>query len=165
MLSSDRRTFLLTLAALPIAGCGFQPIYLQGSASRSLHGQIRTNLIESRNGFILLERLESRLGEPETNARFEMTVEMSVTQAELILDVKKGIVRYELNGVASITVTDSTSGMVVFTDKLRQTTGYSGTSETAQTNAARQDANERMIVALADQIILRLTSTANSWAK
>jgi len=165
MLSSDRRTLLLMLTALPLAGCGFQPVYQQGGAGRSIHGQIRVNLIENYDGFLLLERLESRLGAPAANARFEMTVEMSVTQQEIILDVVKGITRYQLNGIATLSIKDADSGTMVFSDKLRQTTGYSGTSETAQTQAARLDANERLVVALADQIILRLTSTADSWAK
>ena len=162
---SDRRTVLLSLAALPLAGCGFTPVYQQNGAARGLHGKIRINLIESRDGFQLLSRLETRLGSAGVNAPFAMTVDMAVSETDLILDVALGITRYTLTGVATISVKDVAADAVVLSGKLRETVGYSGNAETAQTVAAKRDATDRLIDSLADMIVLRLTSTAESWAK
>ena len=160
----DRRTLLLTLCTLPVAGCGFAPVYRQGGAASGLHGQIRPNLIESREGFELMTRLDERLGAPRADARFDMTVDLTFRQDELILDVTNGITRYTLNGTAKISLTDRTTVTVVLTDIVRDTAGYSGTAQTAQTEAAKRDAYTRLAIALADKIVLRLTSTAESWA-
>lgn len=160
----DRRKLLLALAALPVAACGFQPVLRQGGAARGLMGQIKFNLIESREGFVLLQQLESRLGNPALGARFDAEVELEIEEVGMVLTAATEVTRFEVNGKVTITVTDTATGEAVFTDKLRDTTGFTENSETAASNAARRDARERLVLALADQIVMRLTSTAESWA-
>jgi LPS-assembly lipoprotein len=165
MLLSDRRNFLFLLAALPAAACGFQPVYQQGSAASSLHGNFAFNLIESREGFVLLGQLEKRLGAGGPSARYNVAVDLTIEEEELVLTAATGLVRYTLNGYAKITVVDQASGTEVFDDKLRDVIGFSGDEETLSTSTSRRDAYDKLVVALADQIVLRLTSTAESWAK
>ena len=160
---SDRRAFLLFLSAGVLSGCGFQPVYTSGGAATAIRGQVRTKTIQGRDGFELVGRLDARLDPPGANARYLMSVDLTVTEEDLILDVTNGITRYTLVGIAKVSVTDTSTSAVVFQDKLRDTVGYSGTSETVQTEAAERDAHRRLMVALADQIVLRLTSTASSW--
>jgi len=162
---SDRRGFLISLTAFGVAACGFEPVYRTGGAARGLNGQIRMDVIQGRDGFDLLRRIESRLGKPVSNPRFALAVEFVVTEDSLVLDAAKGISRFTLNGVAHITVKSMAEGTKVFAAKLRETTAYSGTSETGQTDAAKRDAHSRLATAMADQIVTRLTSTAESWAK
>lgn len=164
MLYSDRRKFLIALGALPLAGCGFQPVYQQGGAARALHGDIQFNLIDSREGFVLLEQLEKRLGAGEASARFAANIVLMIEETELTLTAATGLVRTTLNGTIKLTVTDRTSGTEVFADKLRDTVAYSGNEETLVTSSSKRDAYDRLVLTLADQIVLRLTSTAENWA-
>ena len=155
---------MLTLAALPLAACGFKPVYQAGGAARQLQGQIHFNLIQSREGFALLERLESRFGPGSEKSRFMAKLDLQISQDDLLLDATNGISRFTLNGKVLLTLSDRTKNSVILTETFRDVAGYSGTSETAETVAARSDAYNRLVDALADQIILRLTSTAEGWA-
>ncbi len=161
---SDRRTLLLGLAALPLAACGFTPVYQKGGAAQGLQGQIFVALVDSHEGFGLLERLESRLGTAGSNARFAMALELEITEEKLIINALSGINRYTLKGKAGVKVTDQTTGTVVFSDTIREVVGFSGTTETAQSAAAKKDAYDRLVLALADQIVMRVNATAASWA-
>ncbi len=168
MLLYERRKFLLTLAALPLAGCGFQPVYKQNGAARALHGNLNFNLIESREGFALLEQLESRLGTGGASARFAVTVELVFEETEMVLTAATALITFTARntviGIAKLSITDRTTGAEVFTDKLRDKVGYSSNEETLASASSKRDAYDRLVQALADQIVLRLTSTAESWA-
>ena len=165
MLLSDRRKFLGLLAVLPLAACGFRPVYKAGSAARAIHGALEFNLIDSREGFALLEALENRLGAGGPNAPYAVTIDLMIEEEDLVLTVATGLVRYTLDGIAKVKVIERASGEEVFSDKLRDEVSYSGNEETLVTNTSKRDAHDKLIRALADQIVLRLSSTAESWAR
>ena len=62
MSSSDRRTFLTLLAATPLAACGFAPVYGPDGAGNALRDRLRIEPPDTRLGFVLVSRLEDRLG-------------------------------------------------------------------------------------------------------
>jgi LPS-assembly lipoprotein len=169
MLLYERRKFLLMLGASPMAGCGFQPVYKQSGAARALHGNLYFNLIESREGFALLERLESRLGAGGSAARYAVNVELIFEETEMVLTAATALItftaRNTVKGIAKLSITDRTTGAEVFTDKLRDSVGYSSNEETLASDSSKRDAYDRLVLALADQIVLRLSSTAESWAE
>ncbi|MFT4717096.1 MAG: LPS-assembly lipoprotein [Paracoccaceae bacterium] len=164
MLSFSRRKFLTLLAALPIAACGYQPVLKQGGAAQGLQGNIGFNLIESREGFVLLGQLEKRLGKAGPSARYQAAIDLIIEEDELELTALTGLVRYTLNGYAKLVVTDQTTGETVFSDKLRDVIGYSGNEQTLATTTSQRDATDKLILSLAEMIVLQLTSTAESWA-
>jgi len=159
----NRRSVLVFLAALPAAGCGFTPVYRQDGAAAGLQGQVRINVIEGRDGYDLVTALEAQLGAASPDARYALHINLDVSEESLILDVLKGITRYTLNGKVKLSLRALDSGKEVFTDKLRETVAYSGTAETAQTDAARRAAHKRLMQVLAERIALRLATTAQSW--
>lgn len=163
MSSSDRRTFLLALAALPVAGCGFTPVYKEGGAGRALIGRLRFNLIESRAGFVLLETLESRFGSADT-AEFDVNIELMTEEKVLTLTAATSLDRITLKGAAVVHVTRHADQSEVFTDKLRETVHYTSSAETGVSRQAKLDAHDRLARALGEKIILRLSSTARDWA-
>jgi len=160
----NRRTLLLSLTTLPLAACGFSPVYRKGGAASSLYGTLRFNLIESREGFLLLEHVTARLGPSNPAARFDVSLTMEITEDELVLTSTTSIIRHTLNGLIKLTVTDVESGEAVFTDKFRETSGYSTNAQTAVSASAKRDATDRLVQALADMVVLRLSSTSESWA-
>jgi len=165
MLSYERRRLLLTALALPLAACGFVPVYKSGNPARALRGNIRFELIESEDGFNLLETLEKELGRAGPNALYSTKVELSVTEESLTLTTATSLDRNTLIGKATISVTSQTSGEIVFEDTLSDVAGFSSSAETAASMASRHDARTRLIASLAHKIVLRLTSTAESWVE
>jgi len=161
---SDRRTLLKLLLALPLAGCGFTPLLKEGAAARDLTGQLHFNLIESAEGFALLQALEGRFGKAGAQARYDVTLDLSINDKALALDTK-GLERHTLSGKVKFKVIDRTTGKQLFTDMVRETTGYSATSETLVTRASEKAARQNLANLLANAVALRLISTAGSWAK
>jgi len=161
----NRRTLLISLAALSLSACGFTPVLTQGSAARGLQGQVRFNLIESRDGFSLLDQLEARFGVPDASARYDVKVDLMIDEVRLMLAAATSVERITVNATAMVSIIDTTTNTEVFQDKLRQTTSYTSTGETAQTVASKREAHTKLVASLADQIITRLNSSAESWAK
>jgi len=163
MSSYSRRNLLIALASLPLAACGFEPVYRAGGRAEALHGNIRFNLIESPEGFALLERLENRLGVAGANAPYKAEIELVMEDTELTLVASTGLIRHTLSGYAMLTVRNG-AGDVVFTDKQVETVGYSENLQTVVTYGAKKDATERLTRSLADKIVLRIAASASSWA-
>ena len=165
MLLFDRRNFLISLAALPLAACGFTPVYKANGAARDLQGAIRFNLIESNEGFALLEQLELHLGTPGPAYKYNAHVELMILEEQLVLTAATAVIRNTLTGIAKIRVTSAATGNQLFSDSLRETAGYTSNAETLTTATSRRDAHDRLVRALADKIALRLASTAESWVE
>lgn len=164
MSSYKRRTLLLSLAALPLAGCGFQPIYGAGSPGAGLRGRLTFNLIESAEGFLLREVLESRYGDSGGAAEFLVDIALDINETDLVLNATTGLARVTINGDATVTVKRRGGEETLFTDRLRETVGYSASQETLVTKSARRDARERLARRLAERISLSLAASAGDWA-
>lgn len=152
------------MAALPLAACGFQPILKQGSAARGLQGQIAFNLIESRAGFELLELLEKAFGIAGPSARFQAKTTLVFEEEELVLIAASSLARVTLYGGVTVEITDQNKGIVVFKEKIRDAVSYTTSAETAVTIATQRDGQSRLVKLLAERLILRLNTTAESWA-
>jgi len=161
---SDRRNFLLVLGALPLAACGFTPVYQQGGAATGLTGNIRFNLIDSREGFLLLSALESRLGTASANAPFQAVVTLTLTNRDLTLNAATALQRHDLAATAEISVTNA-AGETVFSNVVRDATSYSTSTQNLANMTSRDAATARLMQALADKIVRQLAVTSESWAK
>jgi LPS-assembly lipoprotein len=161
----NRRQVLTALClTLVLGACGFTPIYSDGSAATGLYGRIEITAGKGRESFEMRERLIERFGfaaSPEYN----LTYTYFVDSEGLAVSRTAEITRYNLDGISSFKVTDITSGSVVFTGTVKSKTAYSATSETYPTRVAEQDAQSRLALALADQIITHISATATQWAK
>jgi LPS-assembly lipoprotein len=151
-------------AGLPLTACGFEPVYKQGSLAAGLQGQIVVSVLEGRNGFELRERLEERLGFAQSDAKYSLKFTLSIKSEDLTVSSDAEITRFNLEGVSAFSVTDRTTGAIVFRDSVRSFTAYSATSETYPTRVAEQDANIRLAQSLAELITTRLSITAKDWA-
>lgn len=163
MSSSDRRTFLGLLAALPLAGCGFAPVYAPGGPGLALRNRVLVEPPLDRLEFALVARLEERLGRAGTPG-FVLTHETSVTERGIAVTGANDITRYTLTGEVDFVVTEAGSDVQVYADSVSTFTAYSTTGSTVATAASERDAEERLMVALADRIVSRLLSSAARWA-
>ncbi|MDJ1009377.1 MAG: LPS assembly lipoprotein LptE [Paracoccaceae bacterium] len=161
MSSSNRRTLLLGLAAL--AGCGYEPVYAPGAVARDLRGAILVDPPSDPTGFVFVNELERRLGEPQA-PRYRLTADLAVVQDNIGITADQEITRFRLRGRADYAVLDPATGGRLFDGRAEGFTTYSATATTVATRSARRDAETRLMVILADQIVTRLTSTAGDWA-
>lgn len=168
----DRRFTVLSLAAL--AACGFTPAYGPNGPASALRGTIEVEAPTNKNAFDFVTQLEQRLGLPET-PRYVLSYSLETREDRVGLTPKQEIIRYQIFGSANFTIRDVETGEVLTKGTVDNFTSYSvgvldvtsdppQTSSTIATLAAKRDANVRLVIALADQVVSRLQSTAGSWA-
>lgn len=162
MSSSDRRTLLRLLAALPLAGCGFSPVYGPAGSGNLLRDRLWIAPPNTRLGFVLVARLEDRLGRA-TAPSHELDWELEITQTNLALTGANAITRINLLGELTFLVTEAGSDVPVQEGTVSTFTAYSTTGSPVSTDAARRDAEDRLMVALADQLVSRLLAGAYTW--
>ena len=164
MSSSDRRQFLLLMAALPVAGCGFAPAYGTGAAATGLQGRVRVDDPSDKNAFDLVQRLEERLSRPEA-PRYALSYSITTNAIGVGITPENAITRYNLTGAVDWGLTDTTTGTRLTGGRVNSFTSYSATGSTVAGLAAEQDAALRLMRILADQIVSRLIATSGQWAQ
>lgn len=152
MSSFNRRQMLL--APLALAACGFTPVYGPGGTGTRLQNQVRVAAPENRNSFLLVRRIEERLGRGEAPA-YALNLTLQIREEGLGIDPDGNIDRLNVIGIAGYALSDQT-GAVVASGTVNSFTGYSATGTTTVTLAAERDARERLMMILADQIVARL---------
>ncbi|HAC50833.1 hypothetical protein A3753_11065 [Sulfitobacter sp. HI0082] len=150
-----RRRFLLALPLLALAACGFEPVYGPGGAGTALQNRVLVDAPEDRFGYFLVREVESRLGRAAT-PRWGLALTTTTTEDGLAIDSEGNTRRYNLLGTTSYALRDLDSGQIVTSGKVESFTGYSATGTTVATRAAELDAQERLMVILADLVVSRL---------
>lgn len=160
MSSSDRRKFLTLLMAVPLAACGFTPVYGPGGAGQALRGRVMVAAPDTRLGFVLVARLEERLGRPG-NAAYALDYTLETSETGLAITGANDITRINIAGTATFTLTDLATNEQVVADSVSTFTAYSTTGTSVATASAERDAEDRLMTALADQMISRLLIAAS----
>lgn len=155
------RIFLLCTGLLLLAGCGFQPVYGKktvaggGDVVAALSGiEIRT--IPDREGQILHNYIIDRLG-THRGARlsgYELRTRLSVSRTNLGVERDESTTRAKLTVTASFTLKGH-GGEREFS--LRRVSGFSETEAEYPTLAAEQDAINRSLREIADDLKIRLS--------
>ena len=157
----------LALLALVPAACGFQPLYGEGAPASRMAGRIDVGLIDGKAGFDLRERLTNRLGTPVDPA-YRLTVALTLKSTGTALTQENVTTRFDVIGVAEYTLTPVAGGRAVASGVVRSVTGFNApdsvTSTAFAARAAEIDAEHRLAVTLADQIVQRLALSADRWA-
>ncbi len=164
MSSSDRRSLLIALAALPLAACGFTPAYGPGGPAAGIRGHIRPDTPPDRDAFSLVDELEARLGRPQ-DARFTLGYTIRTRETAVAITPLNITTRYDVAGAVHFTLRDAASGHTLSQGEVHSFTSYGATGSTVATLAARADAHQRLMVILADEIVTRLIATSAQWNK
>ncbi len=159
---SDRRTFVLGLAALTSA-CGFEPVYAPGGAAVALRNTVLVDPPSDPVGFELVNELERRFGEP-SSVNYRLTANIALEEDAIGVTADQEINRFRLRGRVDYAVLDPATDRTLTFGRAESFTTYSAVSTTVATRSAKRDAERRLMVILADQIVTRLTTTAESWA-
>ena len=144
--------------ALLAAGCGFTPVYGPGGAGTRLHGQVRVADPQTTDDYAFLRRMTERLGPAETG-RYDLAYTLRVAALPQAITPDEVTTRFSLNGTATYRLTDSATGATVAQGEVSNFTSHSTVGTVIATNAAEQDARNRLAVMLADQVVTRLLAT------
>ena len=151
----DRRAILgLPLA---LAACGFTPVYGPGGTGSRLQNNVEIVDPDTRDTFLLTRRLEERLGRTSTPV-YKLTLTVDTEEEDLAIDREGNISRFNLLGRADYALIEQATGRTVTSGSVDNFTSYSATGTTVATLAAQRDAQERLMIQLADQIFVRLAS-------
>ena len=157
MSSFNRRLFLLSGAAL--AGCGFTPAYGPGGAAAKLQNAVLVDEPDSRPGYLLTRRFEERLGRAESG-RYALSYSILITENAIAISSNNVITRYHMLGKVTFALRDIDTDRVLTSGKADSFTSYSASGTTVATQAAKRDAEARLMTILTDMIITRLTAEA-----
>lgn len=160
MSSPDRRLVLLSLAAL--AGCGFTPALAPGGDAAGLFGQIEVDAPTDREGFLLVQRLEERLGRPDA-PRYRLLASIRLSEDGVAITGDQVTTRFTVLGEVDFQLVELATDKVVTAGTVDSFTAYSTTGTTVASLAAQRDARARLMVILADEIVARLIATAGTW--
>ncbi|WP_068108639.1 LPS assembly lipoprotein LptE [Tropicimonas marinistellae] len=161
---SDRRKVLAALAAAAcLSGCGFTPVYAPGGAGDRLHGQILADAPGNRDGYTFVAHFEDRLGRATDAAPFALAYEIDTDSEGLAVTPDQETLRYQLTGTIRYRITDRATGRVLTSGQVNSFTSYSAIGTTVATRASQTDAEQRLMVVLADQLVARLLASADGW--
>ena len=140
---------------LALGACGFEPVNAPGSGFSSLQGRILVDAPETREGFVLVQRLEERLGRGGIQD-FTLEHAINIRQQGLAVDPEGDVRRFNLLGRVDWALRRKETGDILASGVVENFTGYSATGTTVATLTAEQDARQRLMTILADQIVQRL---------
>lgn len=157
---SDRRALLAGLAALPLAGCGFEPVHAPGGAAAALRGAVRPDDPADRAAYDLVARFEDRMGRAGPSAPWALGYRISVTEVGAGLSPENVTTRITLQGALDWSVRPAAGGDPVLSGRAEAFSAYSATGSTTANLTARRDAERRLMILLADQLVTRLSAEA-----
>jgi LPS-assembly lipoprotein len=164
MSSSDRRAVLGLLAVLPLAACGFTPVLAPGGSGQVLNGTILADAPEDRLEFAFATRIEDRLGRASA-AHWALGYTIATDEVALAVSPENATSRFNVTGRLLWSIRPMGGDAPVMSGSLESFTAYSATSTTVATRSARRDAEERLMVILADQLVTQLYARAGELAQ
>ena len=139
---------------MALAGCGFVPVYGPGGGMSALHGATEILVPTNEAGFRLRDQLLRRLG-PNDAALYKLVTTISIEKVSVAIAESNAATRINLLGKSDYALR-AADGTTITSGTVSGFTGYSTTGNTVATEAAAADAEERLAVLLADQIMARL---------
>jgi LPS-assembly lipoprotein len=146
----SKRAFLL----LVLAGCGFAPAYGINSPARALIDQTVIDAPGNRDAFDYVGAVEAQLGR-STNGAYRLAYNIGLSQEGAGITLDGDTTRYILTGTVDYTLTKGDARLTGGT--VKTFTAWSATGSTVAGLTAEADAHRRLMQALADLTVRRLT--------
>jgi LPS-assembly lipoprotein len=141
---------------LPLAGCGFTPLYATPGVSSGL-STISVEAPDGRTAYLLRERLDDALGrQPNVPPAYRLSFSFVETRDPRGLGPDNIASRYELNLVVDYVLTRIADGQAVRAGQERVLITYDAVRDPYAGVAAQQDGQERAAAEAARRIRLDL---------
>lgn len=147
-----RRAMMLA-GLLGLAACGFTPVYGPGGGGQALQGAVALPVAKNDAQYAFNQRFEDRLGRASSGAPYVLKMQFQKSDQDLGSTSTGSTTRIRLIGRVFFTLSDAGTGAVLRDARTNAFVGYSTTGSTVATRAAERDAEERLMVLLADQVI------------
>ena len=144
-----------------LAACGFVPVRGPSGAAAGLQGLIDVADPDDPTGFALVRALEDRLGTSDT-PRYRLAADIFLGAEGIGVTAQQNVTRTTLLARVPWRLA-ALDGAIVADGEARGFTGYSTTSTSVATLAARRDAEERLMRIVADEIVADLLATSPAW--
>lgn len=151
----NHRRRMMLLAPLALAACGFQPVHGPGGNGQILQDRVSVDAPTARYGYFLTREIEQKLGRGDAPA-YGLALNVTTREERLAINRAGDTTRFDLIGAVDYALRDLSNGQIVTSGKVENFTGYSATGTSVATLASKQDAERRLMVILADQVITRL---------
>ncbi len=164
-MSSCNRRLLLLGAASALAGCGFEPAYGPAGSANKLQGRVRVDDPVGRPAYLLTREIEDRLGAaPPQGAGgvYGLSYAIRVNEQAVAILSNNTATRFNVSGLVTYALRDLDSTAVLLSGQASTFTSYSAFGTPVATQAAARDAEKRLMVILADQIITQLIAESGS---
>ena len=139
--------------------CGFTPVYGPNGSANVLLNSVLVQEPKNREGYLLTKQIEKHLGRT-TDPRFNLGVTVTTSETALNVDSTGNINRYNVLGLVEYTLRDTQTGQIAASGRVNSFTGYSASGTTVSAQAAKEDAQERLMIILADLLISNLIATS-----
>jgi LPS-assembly lipoprotein len=160
-MSSSRRRALAALVLLPLAACGFRPLYAERSPLDydPALATIEVRPAPDRIGQILTQSLREQLNPRGAHLppRYVLTLALSVARSDLGIRRDNTSSRGELSFNVSLTLNATGGGGVVYQDSIRTITAFNLPDDAYAATVAEQNAREAAADELGREIAERLT--------
>ena len=162
---------LICFTMLPLAGCGFQPMYGDYSASadkatpNGQSSEISIDIIPDREGQILRNHLIDKLyqnGYPNNPTAKLHIDKLEETKTELDLTKSSEATRAQLRLKTNMVLTDISTGKVILNRSLQTISSYNILESEFATRVTEESARQSAINDIARQIELNLSLYTNS---
>ena len=145
------------LATVPLAGCGFTPMYATPAVSPALSSVQAVLPGTSRTGYLLKDQLNRELARDEDEpAHYRLDLTVSESRIPRGVRVNNVANRYELDLRANYSLTDASTARVLYTGQSSVEVSYDSADPPYAGVAANQDGEERAAEQMAVQIRLAL---------
>ncbi len=162
MSSCNRRTLLLLPLAL--AACGFSPAYGPKGAAQGLQGAIRAADPADKNSYDFVAAFEARFGRTKA-ARYALAYTITTETVGAGYTTSNVITRYNLRGRIDWSLTELATDTRLAGGTAENFTSWSATGSTVAGIAAEEDAAERLMTVLADQIATQIIAASARFAQ
>ncbi len=159
----SRPLLALAALALPLAGCGLQPVYSGGAAGVVATGLAAVEVppIQGRDGWLVRNALVDRLGQAGVEAapryRLDVVLDDDLEAFGLLTDDTTGRERRTLR--ARFQLVDTATGVILVDATAGSDAGIDVVGSEYATIAAEETALENLAQQVADRIVTRLSLT------
>ena len=149
----SRRKFLI--GSFLLAGCGYAPVHGTGSKTKKLYNSVFVQAPKDRVEFELVRNLEKQFRK-NSSREYDLNYKLSIEEEKVVVSASQTLERYSLFGSLKYTLTDK-EGDVLLTNTAKSFTSYSATGTSLATERAKRDAQDRLMVILAEQVLNRIS--------
>lgn len=146
------------LAGATLAACGFTPSYGPSGGASRLTDRVAVVTTGTRGSYYLTRQIETRLGRAKPGV-YRLSYSYTINDEVRAVTPDNISRRNNLIGRADYRLVD-VNGNELLRGTVENFNGYSTSDTTVDTRTARKNAEERLSVILADQIVTRLIAAA-----